>query len=162
MSYADRVLDEFDTEMATTRRVLECVPDDQFDWKPTETTRTIGWNVNHLVELPGWVAGILNQDAWDVAPQDGPAYQPLALKTTREALGLFDQNVAAGRAAIQRAPDEAMPRMWSLLSGGETLFSMPREATLRTWVLSHTVHHRAILVTYLRLRGVEAPLVFGA
>ena len=71
MSYAETILPEFDHEMASTRKVLECVPDDKFDWKAHEKLNSIGWNANHLVEMVGWVEGILTQTEWDVSPPGG-------------------------------------------------------------------------------------------
>ena len=33
MSYAETILPEFDREMASTRKVLERIPDDKLDWR---------------------------------------------------------------------------------------------------------------------------------
>ena len=60
MSYAQTILPEFDQEMANTRKVLQRVPEDKLDWQPHPKSHTIGWNANHLAEMPGWVAGTLN------------------------------------------------------------------------------------------------------
>jgi hypothetical protein len=37
MSLIDTLLPEFDREMGLTRKVLDRVPDGQFDWKPHAT-----------------------------------------------------------------------------------------------------------------------------
>ena len=55
MSYADTLLPEFDHEMANTRKVLERVPDDKLDWQPHPKSHTIGWNANHLANIPDWL-----------------------------------------------------------------------------------------------------------
>ena len=36
MAIVDSLIPEFDHEMATTRKVLERVPEERFDWKPHE------------------------------------------------------------------------------------------------------------------------------
>ena len=36
MSLSEALLPEFDQEMASTRKTLERVPEDKFDWKPHE------------------------------------------------------------------------------------------------------------------------------
>ena len=54
-----------------------------------------------------------------------------------------------------------MGKPWALKSNGHTLFSIPRGACLRTWVLSHMVHHRAQLGVYLRLNDVPVPAIYG-
>ena len=53
MNYAETILPEFDREMANTRKVLERVPEDKLDWQAHPKSHTIGWNANHLAEIPG-------------------------------------------------------------------------------------------------------------
>ena len=161
MTYAEMILPEFDQEMANTRKVLERVPDDKLDWKAHPKSNSIGWNANHLAEIPGWVEGTLAQAEWDIAPVGGPPYQSPKLKSVREILDLFDRNVAAGRKALQSATDEPMQQMWSLLKAGQPLLTMPRSAVIRSFVLNHAVHHRAILCVYLRLNDVPVPGMYG-
>ena len=99
MSYADAILPEFDQEMASTRKVLERVPEDKWDWKAHPKSNTIGWNANHLAEIPGWVAGTFTGTEWDFAPPDGPRYESPSFKKREEVLKLFDDNVASARNA---------------------------------------------------------------
>lgn len=157
MSYAEQILPEFDQEMASTRKVLECLPDDKFDWKPHPKSNTIGWNSNHLVEIPGWIEGILTQTTWDIAPAGGERYQSPTLKTRKEILELFDKNVASARKAIQAVKDEEMGKTWSLLVAGKPFITMPRSAMMRRFIVNHTIHHRAILCVYLRLNDIPVP-----
>ena len=50
---------------------------------------------------------------------------------------------------------------WSLLMGGETMFTMPRIGVIRTFVLNHNIHHRAYLCSYLRLHDIPVPALYG-
>ncbi len=50
---------------------------------------------------------------------------------------------------------------WSLLYQGNTIFTMPRIAVLRSFVLNHMIHHRAILTVYLRLNDIPVPALYG-
>lgn len=161
MSYAETILPEFDQEMANTRKVLERLPDDKLDWRPHPRSNTIGWNANHLAEMPGWVEGTLASPSWDVAPPGGEHYQSPNLASRREILDLFDRNVAAARRAIAEVRDEEMGKEWSLLKGGQPIFSAPRAAVIRSFVLNHLIHHRAILCVYLRLNDVPVPGLYG-
>ena len=161
MSYSELILPEFDSEMANTRKVLERVPEDKLDWKPHAKSHTIGWNANHLAEIPGWVEGTLTGPSWDIAPAEGEPYRSPTLTTRREILELFDRNVAAARKAIAAAKDEEMGQSWSLLRAGEPLFTMPRAAVIRGFVLNHTIHHRAILCVYYRLNDIPVPGMYG-
>jgi hypothetical protein len=60
VTYADTILPELEREMASTRKVLERVPEDKLDWRPHPKSNTIGWNANHVAELPGWAVSILS------------------------------------------------------------------------------------------------------
>ena len=161
MSVAESILPEFEQEMASTRKVLERIPDDKLDWKAHPKSNTIGWVSAHLVEIPGWVEGTLTQESWDINPAGGEPYQRTKATSRQQVLDLFDKNVAAGRKAIASTSDEAFMKQWSLLSGGEALFTMPRIAVVRTFVLNHTIHHRAHLCVYLRLNDIPVPGMYG-
>jgi len=137
MNYAATILPEFDQEMANTRKVLECIPDDKLDWQAHTKSHTIGWNANHLPEILGWVEVWLTAPSWDFAPIGGDTYQSPNLRSRKEILDLFDRNVAAARNAIAAVKDEQMTQPWSLLCAGRPLFTMPRAALMRRFVLNH-------------------------
>ena len=161
MTIAESILPELEIEMAGTRKVLERVPDDKLDWKAHEKSNTIGWVACHLAEIPGWVEGTLTADTWDINPEGGEPYQSPQLNSRQEILDLFDANVAAAKARLQATPDAEFAKSWSLLSGGETLFTIPKLGVIRTWVLNHTIHHRAHLCVYLRLNDIPVPALYG-
>jgi uncharacterized damage-inducible protein DinB len=159
--YAERVLSEFDHEMANTRKVLERVPDEKLDWQPHPKSHTIGWNAAHLAEMPGWIVPTLTQPYMDIAPVGGEPYRTPKLTSRQEILDAFDKNVAAARKAIEAASDDAVRESWSLLRGGQPLFTMPRAGVIRNFVINHVIHHRAILCVYLRLNDVPVPGMYG-
>jgi uncharacterized damage-inducible protein DinB len=161
MSYAETILPEFDQEMANTRKVLEKIPDDKFDWKPHPKSQTIGWNANHVADIPNWIGMVLSTPSLDIAPVGGDSHSPAAPKpgSRAEILEVFDRNVTAARKTITETNDVTSP--WSLLAGGNTIFTMPRAAVIRSMVLNHLIHHRAILLVYLRLNDVPIPGMYG-
>ena len=161
MNYAETVLPEFDREMANTRKVLECVPDDKLDWQAHPKSHTIGWNANHLADLPGWGVSIMTQPGYDFAPPNGPRYQTPSHKTTKEILNLFDRNVASARQALAAVKDESMNDAWTLRGGERVIFTMPRSAVVRSFLMNHIIHHRAQLGVYLRLNDVAVPGMYG-
>jgi uncharacterized damage-inducible protein DinB len=161
MRFSEMILPEFDQEMAKTRKVLERVPEDKLGWRAHPKSNTIGWNANHLAEIPGWVEGTLTMPSWDVAPPGGERYQSPRRTTRQEILDIFDRNVAAARKALAEAKDEGMGQQWSLLQAGKPLFTMPRAAVIRNFVLNHLIHHRAILCVYLRLNDIPVPGMYG-
>jgi uncharacterized damage-inducible protein DinB len=113
------------------------------------------------VEIPGWVEPTLTGDSWDIQPPGEEPYRTPVLSSREEMLAELDKNVAAARAAIQATSDEAFMQSWSLLSGGEPILTMPRIAVIRSFVLNHTIHHRAWLCSYLRLNDIPVPALYG-
>jgi uncharacterized damage-inducible protein DinB len=161
MTYAQTILPEFDHEMANTRKVLAQVPDDKLGWQAHPKMHTIGWNANHLAEIVGWVEGVLARDSWDVAPAAGEPYRSPNFTSTKEILDVFDRNVAAARKAIEGVNDADLGVSWSLLQAGQPIFTMPRAAVIRGFVMNHLIHHRAILTVYLRLNDIPVPGMYG-
>jgi hypothetical protein len=60
------LLSEFDREMGATRRVLARVPDTYFLWQPHERSMTLGGLTAHIASLPGWLATIVRENAFDL------------------------------------------------------------------------------------------------
>lgn len=161
MSYAETLLPEFDQEMASTRKLLERIPDDKLDWKSHPKSNTIGWNANHIADIPCWAVEVLTKTVFDIAPIDGEPYKSPEFTTTREILECFDRNVAAAREAIANAKDEDMGVTWALAQGGKELFSMPRDTMMRIYIMNHIIHHRAHICAYLRLNDIPFPYMYG-
>ncbi len=161
MNTDESLLPEFQQEMANTRKVLERVPDVKFTWKAHPKSNTMGWVAAHLAEIPGWVEGTLTQDSWDINPPGSEPYRTPQFSGTAQVLEVFDKNVAAATKAILATPEPEYFKDWSLKSGGQVLFTFPRIAVLRTFVLNHTIHHRAHLCVYLRLNDLPVPGMYG-
>jgi hypothetical protein len=161
MSIAQSILPEFDLEMAGTRKTIERIPDAKLDWKAHPKSNTIGWVGSHLAEIPGWVEGTLTQDSWDFSPPGQAPYRTPVLSGHQQMVKVFDQNVASARRAIESTPDAEYAKNWSLLWQGNIVFTMPRITVIRSFVLNHIIHHRAILTVYLRLNDIPVPALYG-
>ena len=161
MPIHDALLPEFDQEMASTRKVLERCPEDKFGWKPHQKSFSMGSLATHIVNMTGWTVDTIDKDSFDVQPPGAPPYKEEPVKSQKELLERFDKNVTSARAAIAGASDEHLMKPWSLLAGGQTLFTMPRIACLRGFVMNHTIHHRAQLGVYLRLNDIPVPAIYG-
>jgi uncharacterized damage-inducible protein DinB len=161
MRISESILPEFDQEMANTRKTLERVPDEKLGWKPHPKSGTMGWLANHVATMVGWSVETMTTDSFDVNPPGGSPVQMPQTNSRKELLEVFDGGVSKARAAIAAASDEQMMQPWSLLAGGKPMFTMPRIAVLRTFVMNHTIHHRAQLGVYLRLNDIPVPSVYG-
>src|SRR5690606_17208780 len=142
-------------------KVLERVPEDKLGWKPHPKSNTIGWNANHIAEIPGWIEMVINQPQWDIAPSGVQQYREPSYPSKQQILEFFDRNVAAARRTIEAATDEHMSQNWTFLFAGETVFTVPRTVAMRSFVMNHLIHHRAILTVYYRLNDIPVPALYG-
>lgn len=161
MSIARSFLPEFDQEMEATRKVLERVPDDKFEWRPHEKSMTLHDLAIHTANLLSWTEITLKQDAFDMAPPGGEEWKPPTVTSTSDLLGMFDQHSASAREAIASTSDQEFMRSWALKKGGEEIFSAPKVGVLRRFVMNHMIHHRGQLTVYLRLNEVPVPQTVG-
>jgi uncharacterized damage-inducible protein DinB len=157
MAIADALLPEYDHEVATTRRLLERVPDAKFDWKPHQKSMSLGELASHLATMLSWGSMTLNAPEFDLTGD----HAPVVLHSRADLLASFDKEAAAARAALAGKSDAEMMAPWSLKREGKPLFTMPRAAVLRSFVMNHMVHHRGQLSVYLRLNDVPVPSMYG-
>ena len=161
MTIGQSMLGEFDQEMAGTRKTLERLPDQKWNWKPHDKSGTVGWLAGHIATMPGWITMTMQTEKFDYAPVGGAPYEPPKMENGKAILAEFDKGVAEARKAIAGASDADMLKDWTLLAGGQTIFTMPRAACLRSMIFNHIIHHRAQLTVYYRLLGVPVPGLYG-
>jgi uncharacterized damage-inducible protein DinB len=161
MAIAESILPEFDHETATTRTLLERVPADKAEWKPHAKSMSLGQLAMHIANLPNWASITLERTEFDSNPPDGPRVTSPSYESGAKLLQTYDANVSAARVLLVRTTDAEFMVPWALKNGGKSLFSMPRVAVFRSFVLNHAVHHRGQLSVYLRLLDVPIPNIYG-
>jgi uncharacterized damage-inducible protein DinB len=157
MRLRDALLPDFDRELGTTRRVLERVPPD-FAWKPHWKSMSLGALATHLAYLPRWITITMEQSVFDLEASP-PA--PAEITSTEELLKRFDESAGAARGAIADKTDGEFMASWTLRRGAREVFTLPKVAVLRSFVLNHMIHHRGQLSVYLRLKDVPVPSIYG-
>jgi uncharacterized damage-inducible protein DinB len=152
-----KLLPEFDQEMANTRKALERVPDDRLDFKPHEKSYSLRDLAAHVANIPTWTGVTLTTTELDL---DQPWEQkPPADRA--EILAAFDAAVAEARPVLEKTSEVDMDVNWTLRSGDQVWFTLPRADVYRSFVMSHLIHHRAQLTVYLRLLDVPVPGMYG-
>lgn len=160
MSIITSLMQEFEHEMNNTRRVLERVPDGKMDWKPHEKSYTMGKLSAHIANMPIWVVGTFKANELDFASGD-PLLQVPNVKTRDDLLAEFEKTTAAARLALNDADESGLRDMWTLRNGEHVIFTLPRMAVYRSFVMHHIIHHRGQLTVYLRLNNVPLPALYG-
>jgi len=149
---------ELQMEAAATRKCLERIPAEKFDYKPHEKSMTMVRLAAHIAEMVEWAKDTVQTTGIDFATID---YKPFEPQTTAELVEFLDKNVEAAVEALQNTSDEAMMEDWTLRNGEEIYFTMPRIQTLRGMVFNHIVHHRGQLSVYLRMNDIPVPALYG-
>lgn len=157
MAQVEALLSEFDHEISTTRKLLERVPDDRLTWQPHPKSMSLGALATHLSNIPWWGEMTLARSEFDTAgigPRPEGASRAQILET-------FDRNASKTRALLSGTSDAELMAPWALKRDDQTIFSMPKAAVWRSFVLSHLVHHRGQMSVYLRLLDVPVPSIYG-
>jgi uncharacterized damage-inducible protein DinB len=157
MAIKDALLAEFDHEAATTRRLLDRIPEARLTWKPHEKSMSLGGIATHLANIPNWGATILDDPSFDLASAP-PNLE--AKGSVADVLAAFDAAITTTRAKMDKTDADYLAH-WALKRGEQEMFTMPRAAAFRTFVLYHLVHHRGQLSVYLRLNDVPVPAIYG-
>jgi len=151
------LLAEFDHEVATTRRLIERIPEDRLRWRPHDKSMTLGGLAHHIASLPEWGLLILDRLQFDLAELPPRVEEP----ASREAiLTRLAQAAKALRQALEKT-DAELWATWSLRRNDQEVFSMPRLSALRSFVFMHLSHHRGQLSVYLRLNDIAVPAIYG-
>ena len=155
MSFTESFLEEFDGEMAATRKLLERVPAANLGWKPHAKSKSLGELATHVTELPRFGFRI-KSDEWAAGSDKVPP-----MTSAADFLARFDDNVRAARESIASMSEEDLSRDFTVTRGGQAFFTLKKRSLLRRLLLSHLIHHRGQLSVYLRLNDVPLPPIYG-
>lgn len=152
------LIGELKHEAASTKKMLERVPNDKFNWKPHEKSMQLGKLAKHVAELNMWVKIILETGEFDFAT--GLINRPKA-ENTADVLQIFEEKLNEAVQALEAATDDDLNALWTVRRGGQLMFQMPKKVALRSFGYNHIYHHRGQLSVYLRLLDVPIPGMYG-
>lgn len=148
---------EIEAEAITTRKMLERIPNDKYDWKPHPKSMNIRQLATHIAELPSWVGVTLKTAELDFATSP---YQPVVINSTKELLDLFEKELAQCKKDLSAAKETQLEETWTLRNG-EEIYSKSSKAEVIRMAINQIVHHRAQLGVYLRLLDIPIPGSYG-
>jgi len=152
------LLAEFRRELEATRRLLDLVPTELFDWRPHEQSMTLGRLACHIVEIVRYGSLVLATESLD---SERRTRGPLVSASTSDLLEHLDTYSESFSKALAAAGDDQLLGSWSYRKGDRTIFETRRLHALRTFVLNHWYHHRGQLTVYLRELDVPLPQIYG-
>ncbi|MBB6734374.1 DinB family protein [Cohnella zeiphila] len=145
-------------ELALTRTILERLPNEHMAWKPHEKSMALGGLATHLINILNWQIAIFLYPEFDLSTV------PLrreALGRREDVLEEFDANVVKLEKLLAECDENTLGEEWTLRNGEHLILRQPRAIALRSFGLSHMIHHRAQLGVYLRLLDLPVPGLYG-
>ena len=158
MDNLQAMLQEFNQEAVTTKRVLDRVPVDKLGWQPHERSMTLGQLALHIATVPGSIAHITQTDSFDVAHND---FKPPSPKSCEEISAALEQSMRTVEQTLTQCSASTAEGGWHLMAGDTELFTLPRVAVWRSLMLNHWYHHRGQLSVYLRMLDIPVPSIYG-
>ncbi|MHC5354280.1 DinB family protein [Myroides sp. LJL115] len=157
MTKSEEFLFEFENELESTKKLISCIPEDQWNWKPHAKSMMLGDLAKHIVELSLWTKSIMNDSSFDLQTQ----YKPLSLTSKKELLSLLDNYGKEVKALLKEKSDFDWSKTWELRSGDHVIMNVPKFSANRFVVNNHIYHHRGQLSVYLRLLDIPIPGMYG-
>jgi uncharacterized damage-inducible protein DinB len=148
-------LNELEAEATATRKCLERVPPNLFDYKPHEKSMPMGRLALVIAEIPRWIG-----TAIDPGEINFGSFKHPEIKTTDDILREFDADMVLAKKALEKVSDEDLQKMFYLKNGDKVLMSDTRAGTISSSI-NHLVHHRGQLTVYLRLNNIPVPSIYG-
>lgn len=146
-----------DREALTTRKMLERVPSEKFDWQPHSKSMTLQRLATHVAELPTWVEMAILTDELDFAKN---AYEPEVVADSAGLMDYFERSLARGRETLLKANEELLTQEWTLRNGDQ-VYEVSSKGEVIRMAYSQIIHHRAQLGVFLRLLEIPIPGSYG-
>ena len=157
MTTIEFFLEQLNSEVAATRKMLERIPNDKYDWKPHPKSMNIRSLATHIAELPTWIPMVLSTEELDFA---AAPYDPTIINNTEDLMALFEKSFVAGLEALVADKEWLMNDVWTLRNGRE-IYSREKKWEVIRLTISQIIHHRAQLGVYLRLLDIPIPGSYG-
>ena len=139
-------------EHATTRKIIEAIPLNKGDYRPEPIAKSaleLAWHIVAAEKrfFEGIVAGEFNF---------APISRPDSVRNSADIAAWYGEMFQAVFSRLQSASGEQLARTIDFRG----VMQLPAVAFLRL-ALSHSIHHRGQLSTYLRPMGGKVPSIYG-
>lgn len=155
IDFAKATLKELEAEVPATRKCLERIPENVYNWKPHEKSMNMGYLTLLVADIPRWITYMLENGDIDFA-----TFGQFTLSTNAALLEHFDENIKGAKQALQQVKEGTLDKTFHLKNQGQILFSSPLRENIET-TINHMVHHRGQLTVYMRLNNIAVPSIYG-
>jgi uncharacterized damage-inducible protein DinB len=147
----DVLLGTLKNESRTTKKILEAVPAEKADHRPDPVSKTAMELVRHIA-----AAEIRFLETTINAEFPTTAGLPDSVKAPAEVATWYSENFARNFEKLTQLKGEHLIKITDFRG----MFKLPAVAFLQLG-MSHTIHHRGQLSSYLRCMGAKVPSIYG-
>ncbi|HEV8590495.1 MAG TPA: DinB family protein [Pyrinomonadaceae bacterium] len=149
-------LKEVEQESIATRKMLERIPAETFDWKPHEKSMTMKRLAGLTADMFGWLSFMIDEPELDFAK----GYEQPNPQTTQDLVNFFDKRYADGIKSLKNAEDAVFSEKWTLRNGDDIYMVSSKLDVIRQ-TINHMIHHRGQLSVFMRLKDIAIPPIYG-
>jgi uncharacterized damage-inducible protein DinB len=139
-------------EHRITRSVIEAIPLDKGGYRPDGISKSaldLAW---HIVSTEMRFLDAVAAGEFDLSPRPLPD----SIKNSQDLTRWYTENFQARFEKLTTLPDEQLLKIVDFRG----MFQLPAVMYLN-FILSHSIHHRGQLSTYLRPMGAKVPAMYG-
>lgn len=142
-------LEKWDNSKEYLIGIAEAMPEEYYDFKPTERQMTFKEQLLHIKGNMDWLSTTyFSENEFDRSTQEQP-------KTKKETIYLIDLAFQQASHIIATTPEEEFADMVDFFAGPKS------KIQILNLLQDHVSHHRGQLIVYLNLKDVEPPKFVG-
>lgn len=148
----DVLLGSLKNEHRTTKSVIEAIPADKSDYRPDPNAKSaleLAWHIA-VIEIR-FLETVLN-GAFDMTPRP----RPESIKTPADVAAYYTEGFERNFAKLTQFHGDALVRIVDFRG----IFQLPAVSFAQVG-MTHSIHHRGQLSTYLRPMGGKVPAIYG-
>jgi uncharacterized damage-inducible protein DinB len=140
------------TESRTTKSVIAAVPAANLDYRPDPYAKSANELLRHIAAADNFFL----KSVIDGVFVPGSVKIPEDIKAPKDVAEWYEQEYARNFDALSKLSGESLAKMVDFRG----LFQRPAYAFIQ-FGLTHAIHHRGQLSTYLRPMGSKVPAIYG-
>jgi uncharacterized damage-inducible protein DinB len=150
---ADFLIADFESEMPSTLRVLQAVPNSQLSYRPDPKAKTGLGLVRHIALEDEWLLNCIANGVFTPPPDDSDI---CGIMNPSDAVARYKEKVPAALNRVRAMSGEKLTNVIDLFG----MIQAPG-VNFIAMTTKHSVHHRGQLSTYLRPMGGKVPGIYG-
>ena len=154
-SFTRDCIKELQAEYEATKKCLERMKWELFDYRPHPKCMTMGYLALLVAEIPKWISYTVEEGDIDFV-----TFKHEQPNDTAELIDFYERNYRDAVKALRNTNDEDLEEAFALKANGKELFKTTKRESIAQDI-NHWVHHRGQLTVYMRLNDIPVPSIYG-